>query len=107
MKKKIEEDINRIRNIPQINELWESVDGRGRTYGLVKDGDNPFYGSHITLIDSDELVIIAKNNRRGSRVNIFQYRLARRNIRLGERVINILKKAGYEFVNYRLEEEGK
>lgn len=58
-KRKNPDVINDIRKV--IDHLWKAADFVGRPWGVVKDGNNPFFGSHILTAESKFLTIVVEN----------------------------------------------
>ncbi len=86
-------DINIIRNIPEINIAYKNASGKGRSYGV--DPDKALYGSHITLIEPRELLII-RQHRTHRRNKFFHYK--KDVTYLGKKVIKILNYYNFSFI---------
>jgi len=87
--------INEVRK--KLNKIWEIALARGRCWGMKKNGKNPLYGSHITLMNEDEVVSIF-GDRKTNLFKIVQYKRTK-NTELGDRVIDTLKKHGVYLKN--------
>lgn len=69
----------------------------GRTWGLIKDGTNPYFGTHFTIIDGDEVVILVqKRTPWGFRdIDMYQFKKTDKT-ELGEKVIEKFKTIGHQ-----------
>ena len=86
-------DINIIRNIPEIKIAYKMASGKGRPYGI--DPTSPLFGSHITLIEPEELLII-RQHRKHKRIKLFHYKKGPSNI--GEKITKILNYYNFTFL---------
>lgn len=78
-----------------LEDVYTKVQGKGRTWGKKTEGGNPYSGSHITLIDGDEIVILIQP-RGTKRLILKQFKLVE-TTNLGEEVARILRNKGFEF----------
>ena len=91
MKKKMK-GINDVGKL--IKPLWPEAEAHGRCWGKKGNGQNPLYGSHITLIKQDEVVTVFFDEKK-NKFRILEYRLSEGSV-LGEKIKNILTAHGVD-----------
>ncbi|MCD4694423.1 hypothetical protein K8R62_03650 [bacterium] len=89
-------DINKIRNIPEVHNMYQNSNGKGRTYGV--DPNKELFGSHITLIDPEEILII-RQHRKHYRLKLFCFKKGKPF--LGKKMAEILNHYNFKFLTYQ------
>lgn len=79
-----------------LKKWFKKFMGWGRTWGLLKDGKNPFFGTHITVIDKDQVVILVqKRSPFGYRIiDVYQFQKVK-STELGSEVIKKFYEIGH------------
>lgn len=78
-----------------LEDIYERVQGKGRTWGKKTEEDNPYAGSHITLIEGDEVVVLYQPRGTGKLI-LKQFKLVEET-ELGKEVSAILKDNNFFF----------
>jgi len=63
-------DINKVRNFPEIDKIYEDGEARGRTWGVRGDY---YHGSHITFFRKEEIVILYQGKKKDSKIFIASF----------------------------------
>ena len=82
-------DINQIGLLPEFRGFWNEVQAKGRSWGLKRDGKNPYFGSHFAFIDGREVVLLVGGKKKGSPLKFFQFKKSQNTV-LGKRLLKIL-----------------
>lgn len=76
-----------------VEGLWEAENLRGRTWGIKHDGNNPFWGTHISLADPNNIVIIV-GHRKTKQIRIIEAVIVDQDTPLGDKVRATIQQAG-------------
>jgi len=76
-----------------LSNLYEQMPGHGRTWGTKDGGNNPLFGTHVTFIGTEEIVILVQE--RGKKpISMYQFKKTP-STELGEEIIQKLKDNGH------------
>jgi len=82
-------DINDIGLTSEFRNFWNEGEAKGRSWGLKRDGKNPYFGSHFTFIDKDEVVLLVGGKKMETPLKIFQFKKTKNTI-IGRKLLQIL-----------------
>jgi len=90
-------DINDIRNLPEIDKLYHSGEAKGRTWGPQ---GSFFEGSHINFFTKEVIVIVYQGRKKGSKFFIANFIkddcVNGKILLLKNKIIDIMRKHGIE-----------
>lgn len=92
-KKKLDPDCINTIKMECLADLYDKMLGHGRTWGRKNGGDNPYFGTHVTFIGEDSIVILVQE--RGEKdIQIFQFKRTDKT-ELGNEILGRLKQHGH------------
>lgn len=92
-KKELDPDCINTIKIECLADLYDRMPGHGRTWGKKNGGNNPYFGTHVTFIDKDTIVILVQE--RGKKdIQVFQF-AKKVKTELGDEIIKKLKQHGH------------